>query len=133
MQSVHSSWSVSPVAVTLLSGLLSQYILNRARLLTEQKNISAKDYSVVSVGVELCHLGVLGEPYAEELVDVAAVIIVVACQLARRADDEDLVPLPLHGLAGVALPAAAVLRLDQHPIVLLCLAAQLVCIYIIIS
>ena len=67
-----------------------------------------EDYRVVGAVVELGHLGVLGEPYAEELVDGAAVFLVVAGQLVCRADEEDLVPPRLQGLAGVVLPAAAV-------------------------
>ena len=62
-----------------------------------------------------------------------AFIFVVACQLVRRADEEDLVPLALHGLAGVALPAAAVLRLDNHPLVVLYVAAQLAQVVLVLD
>ena len=70
---------------------------------------------------------------AEEVVDGAAALLVVARQLVRRAYDEDLVPPCLHGLAGVALAAAAVLRPDHHPLVLLYVAAQLVRIVLVFN
>ena len=50
-------------------------------------------YGVVAAVVELRHLGALFQPDAEELVDGAAVLLVVARQLVCRADEEDLAPL----------------------------------------
>ncbi len=145
---MHSSWSVSPVATTILSGLLSQYRLILARFLTEQNNISSK--TVVAAVVELGHLGVsarvaprvalvgarspakvLGLSYSEELVDGAAVLFVVVRQLLGRAHKQDLVPPRLHGLAGVALAAAAVLRPYHDALVFSYVAAQIVRIVLV--
>ena len=58
-------------------------------------------------------------------------LLVVVCKLVSRAYEQDLVPPRLHGLAGVALAAAAVLRPDHHPLVLLDVAAQLVGIVLV--
>ena len=58
-------------------------------------------------------------------------LFVVVRQLVRRAYEQDLVPSGLHGLAGVALAAAALLRPYHHPLVLLYVAAQLVRIVLV--
>ena len=77
------------------------------------------------------HIGALCQPAAEELVDGAAVFLVVVRQLARRAYEQDIVSPRLHGLAGVAIAAAAVLRFDHHLLVLLDVAPQFVRIILV--
>ena len=57
-----------------------------------------EDYDVVGAVVELSQLGALRQPDAEELVDGAAVLLVVARQLVGRAYEEDCVPLVSMGL-----------------------------------
>ena len=42
MQYLHSNWCVSLVAITILSGLRSRFLLTPTRLLTEQLHISSK-------------------------------------------------------------------------------------------
>ena len=70
-------------------------------------------------------MGALGQPYPEELVEGAAVLIVVSREAVRGADEPDLVPAPLPLLAGVALAAAPVLGPGNGPLVLLHEAAEL--------
>ena len=50
---MHSRWSVSPVATTILSGMLSQYRLILARFFYGAESYLVEDYGVVAVVVEL--------------------------------------------------------------------------------
>ena len=61
-----------------------------------------EDYGVVAAVVELGHISALRQLDAEELVDGAAVLLVVVGEAARRADEQDLAPLALYGLTRVA-------------------------------
>ncbi|MFM7978422.1 MAG: hypothetical protein ACKPKO_03820, partial [Candidatus Fonsibacter sp.] len=109
MQSMHSSWFVSPVATTIFSGLLSQYLDSRQVPHGADEDL-VEDDGIVDAVVELSHLGPFCEPYAEEFIEGAVALLVVVGEAVRGADEQDLVPSGLHGLAGVALAAAAVLR-----------------------
>ena len=90
MQSMHSSWFGSPVATTI--GVALAVSLDFREVPHGAESDLVEDYSGVVAVVELRDLGVLCQAYAEELVDCAAVLFVVARPLVRRADEEDLAP-----------------------------------------
>ena len=78
-------------------------------------------------------LGALGQPYPEELVEGAAVLLGVAREAVHGADEQDLVPAPLRGLSRIALAAAPVLRSDHYLAALLDVAAQFIHVAIVLD
>ena len=120
---MHSSWFYDPCCYHDIVGIAFAVSLDLFKVPYGAEKDHVEDDRVVATVVELCYFGVLGEPYAEELVDRASIFIVVASQLVRRAYEEDLAPPSLRGIAGVVLPAAAVLRPYPHTLVILYVAA----------